>query len=105
MIKEKVIILRNNYSSKKNYYNFKAFNRYLHENKVFYKFEKNSNSKILVTDFVSTPGYVHTVGVIGKYLAKIIGSEIDGFIREGDFRGRKILESFGSNTILTSDDN
>ena len=42
---------------------------------------------------------MHTVGVIGKYLAKIIGSEIDGFIREGDFRGRKILESFGSNKI------
>ena len=99
MIKEKVIILRNNYSSKKNYYNFKAFDKYLHENKVFYKFKKNSKSKILVTDFVSTPGYVHTVGVIGKYLAKIIGSEIDGFIREGDFRGRKILESFGSNKI------
>ncbi len=99
MIKEKVVSLINTNNSKKNYQNFKAFERYLNENKIFYKSKKISKNKILVTDFVSTPGYIHTSGVIGKYLGKKIGGGIDGFIRQGDFRGKKILESFSSNKI------
>ena len=76
MIKEKLVSLKNTNNSKKNYQNFKAFNKYLEENKIFYKSKKISKNNILVTDFVSTPGYMHTSGVIGKYLAK----KIDGGI-------------------------
>ena len=99
IIKEKITNSKNTITTKNNYQNYKEFNDYLKELKIFYKSEKISKNKILVTDFLSTPGYTHTSGVIGKYLVKAINGKIDGFIRQGDFRGRKILENFGTDKI------
>lgn len=103
LIKDKIINLKNAISTKNNYQNFREFNDYLKEVKIFNKSKKISKNKILVTDFLSTPGYTHTSGVIGKYLVKTINGKIDGFIRQGDFRSRKILESFGTDKIYNLD--
>ena len=86
------------YNSKKN----KEFKNYLKVNYNYWKNTNNvnrSNPKVLVTDFVSHPGYTTTTSVIGKYISKIENLETIGFVRNFDIRGPQILKSFGIKNI------
>lgn len=70
------------------------FNYWNSKNKV-----KKTNEKVLITDFVSHPGYTITTSIIGKRVSEIENLETMGFVRNYDIRGSKIIKSFGVNNI------
>ena len=65
--------------------------------------QNKSKSKILITDFVSVIGYTSLMSIIGKYASLIEKSNLEAILREKDFRGEKIIRSYGVNKFYRID--
>ena len=60
----------------------------------------NPNSKVLIVDFVSRPGYTVTTSIIGKFVSNIENFSLCGFVRSGDMSGPMIIKSFGAKNVF-----
>lgn len=63
----------------------------------------SSESKVLITDFVSLPGYTITTSIIGKFVSNIENCSPCGLVRDGDIRGPMIMKSFGTKNVFHLD--
>lgn len=75
-----------------------SFQKYIIENKKKWKKLNNytkEEDKILVENFINQAAYGMSNAIIGKFLSKINGNNIIGFIRDGDLKSEIIFRSFG----------
>ena len=90
----------------KNNYDVNEMNDFIKENHNYWSQnikQNKSKSKILITDFVSVIGYTSLMSIIGKYASLIEKSNLEAILREKDFRGEKIIRSYGVNKFYRID--
>tara|TARA_B100000780_G_C21123505_1_gene455321 strand:+ start:2779 stop:4629 length:1851 start_codon:yes stop_codon:yes gene_type:complete len=80
------------------------FLNFLNENKKYWNNNKKSNNpknkkKILIENYINHSYHSINNILIGKYLQLIKNYEAIGLLRENDFRGKFLLNSFGINNI------
>ena len=93
-------------NSFKNNYDVDEMNDFIKKNHNYWSQnikQNKSKSKILITDFVSVIGYTSLMSIIGKYASLIEKSNLEAILREKDFRGEKIIRSYGVNKFYRID--
>ena len=100
IIKYKSIILFSFIIRSKKHANFLKYLK-LNEN-YWKKFDKklNPKSKVLITDFVSIPGYSVTNAILGKFVSNIENLFPCGFVSDRNMSGAMIIKSFGAKNIF-----
>ena len=88
-----------------NFFNNNYLNKYLNLNyKLNYsKTSLKRNSPILVEGFITHPEYLTLNLIIAKKISEIKNTEIIGILYKGDFRSKKIFNSYGINKFFYLD--